>query len=69
MWVHGPVRCGEPTGSDRIATRLGAVQEFDEIRALLRDGKKIQAIRVYRDRTGAGLKEAKDAVERLAGEG
>ncbi|MFF4356641.1 ribosomal protein L7/L12 [Streptomyces sp. NPDC001604] len=37
-----------------------------EVNALLRDGKKIQAIKVYREATGAGLKEAKDAVEKLA---
>ncbi|EPD56180.1 MULTISPECIES: ribosomal protein L7/L12 [Streptomyces] len=36
-----------------------------EIDALLREGKKIQAIKVYREATGAGLKEAKEAVDRL----
>lgn len=29
-------------------------------------GKKIQAIKIYREATGAGLKEAKDAVDRMA---
>lgn len=29
-------------------------------------GNKIQAIKAYRDATGAGLKEAKDAVEEMA---
>ncbi|RPF34945.1 ribosomal protein L7/L12 [Streptomyces sp. TLI_185] len=38
----------------------------DEVNALVRDGKKIQAIKVYREATGAGLKEAKEAVEKLA---
>ncbi len=33
--------------------------------ALLRNGRKIEAIKLYRDITGAGLKEAKDAVEAL----
>jgi ribosomal protein L7/L12 len=37
----------------------------DEVLALVRSGKKIQAIKVYREATGAGLVEAKDAVERL----
>jgi len=37
--------------------------------ALLRDGRKIEAIKLYRDLTGAGLKEAKDAVESLEREG
>jgi len=37
----------------------------DEVDALLREGKKIQAIKVYREATGAGLKEAKEAVDKL----
>lgn len=36
-----------------------------EVRRLVDLGKKIAAIRVVRDRTGLGLKEAKDLVERL----
>lgn len=35
----------------------------DEIERLLKSGEKIAAIKLYRDSTGAGLKEAKDAVE------
>ncbi|MEU6134438.1 ribosomal protein L7/L12 [Nocardioides sp. NPDC047086] len=38
----------------------------DEVVALVRAGKKIEAIKVYREATGAGLVEAKNAVERLA---
>ncbi len=37
-----------------------------EIISLLEGGKKIEAIKVYRERTGVGLKEAKDAVEAVA---
>ena len=37
-----------------------------EIVRLLETGKKIEAIKVYRGRTGVGLKEAKDAVEAVA---
>jgi ribosomal protein L7/L12 len=33
---------------------------------LMRDGQKIAAIKLYRERTGAGLRDAKEAVERLA---
>ena len=33
---------------------------------LMRAGKKIEAIKIYRQETGSGLKEAKDAVEALA---
>jgi ribosomal protein L7/L12 len=38
---------------------------IDEVRALARAGKKIDAIKLYRERTGLGLKESKDAVEAL----
>ena len=34
-----------------------------EVRALKESGKLIQAIKLYRENTGLGLKEAKDAVE------
>jgi ribosomal protein L7/L12 len=37
----------------------------NEIVLLLQGSKKIEAIKVYRERTGVGLKEAKDAVEAL----
>lgn len=36
------------------------------VRNLALQGKKIQAIKVLRDETGLGLKEAKDIVDRLA---
>lgn len=35
-----------------------------EITALIADGQKIRAIKRYREATGVGLKQAKDAVER-----
>src|SRR5262249_22145957 len=38
----------------------------DQILELMGRGQKIEAIKHYRERTGAGLKEAKDAVELLA---
>ena len=38
----------------------------EEIRQLLNSGNKIQAIKTYREKTGAGLAEAKEAVEALA---
>jgi len=37
-----------------------------QVLALMRDQKKIWAIKVYREQTGVGLKQAKDAVEALA---
>lgn len=49
----------------------GAVQPLPadaaaEIDRLLADGQKIVAIKLYRDRTGVGLKEAKDRIESWA---
>lgn len=38
----------------------------DDVKVLARTpGSKIAAIKLYRQQTGAGLKEAKDAVERM----
>jgi ribosomal protein L7/L12 len=38
----------------------------DEVVSFLEQGQKIEAIKRYRERTGVGLKEAKDAIERMA---
>jgi ribosomal protein L7/L12 len=38
---------------------------MDEVLALLVDGKKIPAIKRYRELTGAGLREAKEAVDEI----
>jgi ribosomal protein L7/L12 len=40
-----------------------------QVEALLRRGKTIEAIKAYREATGAGLREAKEAVDRLSGRG
>lgn len=37
----------------------------ERILILLRRGKKIHAVKLYREVTGSGLKEAKDAVDHL----
>jgi hypothetical protein len=39
--------------------------DVDSIRQLMQDGKKIEAIKLYREQTGVGLKEARDAVEAI----
>ena len=36
---------------------------WDDIDELLREGKKINAIKLYRERFGTGLKESKEAVD------
>jgi hypothetical protein len=40
----------------------------DGVTAALKAGKKIEAIKIYRQNTGLGLKEAKDAVEQMESE-
>jgi ribosomal protein L7/L12 len=63
---------------DRIERGMNGPQETDldhppagDLRGrvidLLREGRKIEAIKIYRDATGEGLKEAKDAVEAIEG--
>jgi len=55
---------------DAVISQLGIPLfqgELDKVAALVQQGKKIQAIRTYRQLTGAGLKEARDAVETMAG--
>ncbi|MFE4053794.1 hypothetical protein [Streptomyces sp. YIM B13518] len=54
---------------DAVIRHLGIHEEVpgrDEILALVRRGKRVQAIKLYRETTGADLVEAKQAVDRLA---
>jgi ribosomal protein L7/L12 len=39
--------------------------DLDEITELLLQGKKIEAIKLYREQTGVGLREARDAIEAI----
>ncbi|MEV4239996.1 MULTISPECIES: ribosomal protein L7/L12 [unclassified Nocardia] len=53
---------------DMIIKHLGLPSQdpampYDEIDELIRQGKKIHAIKLYRTLTGRGLREAKDAIE------
>lgn len=43
---------------------FGSDSVSPEVRDLARRGRKIEAIKLHREQTGAGLKDAKDAVER-----
>ena len=42
----------------------GSQEPSEEVMQLLRDGKKIQAIKLHRERTGLGLAESQAAIER-----
>lgn len=55
---------------DSIREKLGIVEPQKvpaEVFGLLESGRKLEAIKAYREATGAGLAEAKSAVERIAG--
>jgi ribosomal protein L7/L12 len=56
---------------DALASHTGAPapaepEWMSDVQALLDDGEKIQAIKLYREMTGAGLADAKYAVEEMA---
>jgi ribosomal protein L7/L12 len=54
---------------DDAAGELGSGADTDaQVLDLIASGNKIQAVKRYRELTGAGLKEAKDAVDRIEGE-
>jgi len=44
-------------------------EQFRTILEAMRQGRKIEAVKLYREATGAGLAESKDAVERMADDG
>lgn len=47
------------------STVVERVKTFDDVKRLLRDGYKIDAIKLFRTLTGAGLKDAKDVVDQI----
>lgn len=57
--LPGGMDARPPVSSDDLETLNSLVRE------LLASGMKIEAIKAYREITGAGLKEAKDAVEAI----
>jgi ribosomal protein L7/L12 len=75
----GSLATAARTGSDRRLVRLERKVDLilahlgldpnqgvnPEVMELMKSGNKIQAIKLYRQQTGVGLKEAKDYVESL----
>ncbi|MBI1313581.1 hypothetical protein GC176_20000 [bacterium] len=45
--------------------RMDESELTDQVIRLLERGEKIQAVKLYREQAGTGLKDAKDAVERI----
>ncbi len=53
---------------DLVLDHLGLAEHdprMDEVASLAREGKIVQAVKRYREITGDGLKESKEAVDRL----
>jgi large subunit ribosomal protein L7/L12 len=61
----GTASCAECRAELPGALDAAPQPDVDPLMALVRSGKKIEAIKIYRQRMGVGLKEAKDAVEAL----
>lgn len=55
---------GEPSEPAAPGGDLGNLKE--EIRTLVLSGRMIDAIKLYREKTNTGLKDAKDAVDKIA---
>ena len=51
------------------ATERLSDEGMEQVRIALNGGNKIEAIKMYRELTGLGLKEAKDAVEKMERDG
>ena len=54
------------SGSSWQRAKIIPAERHDQITDLLRQNRKVEAIRIYRETTGVGLKEANDAVEEIA---
>ncbi|RYB95132.1 hypothetical protein EUA93_12730 [Nocardioides oleivorans] len=55
-----------PTGAVAAAAVTATTDDWTaEVRRLVADDKLIHAIKLYREKTGCGLREAKDAVEAM----
>lgn len=64
IYCNSTIRTAEvpsPAGPGALSA-----EQVEEIRQLLREGQRIEAIKRYRQYSDVGLKEAKDAVDALA---
>lgn len=52
---------------EKIARKIGVPEPYedDKLKTLISEGKRMEAIKRYREITGAGLKEANDYIEKL----
>ena len=64
VYARDPVRPAAPDPAS-AGRHAGDADAAGEVAAYVRAGRKIQAVRRYRELHGTGLKEAKDAVDAL----
>lgn len=62
------MRDGQPATNDSQALARREPGDLVSIKDLVLRGNKIQAIKLYREQTGVGLREAKAAIEQMARE-
>jgi sugar lactone lactonase YvrE len=62
---HDMFYAANPAPFDDLASLKGRALKIAEVQRLIHAGKKIEAIKVFREAFGSGLKEAKDAVEAI----
>jgi hypothetical protein len=63
--LRAPDTAHTPQSAPSLDNIIGQAARLGELGQLVRSGNKIAAIKLYRELFGVGLKEAKDAVERL----
>lgn len=62
---HDMFYASNPTPFDDLSSLKGRALKIAEIQRLIHAGKKIEAIKIFRESFGTGLKEAKDSVESI----
>ncbi|MBN1068558.1 ribosomal protein L7/L12 [Clostridium sp. ZS1] len=72
MWIVGSINQMRSDVSrininlNKIAKQIGVPNTInDEIKNLILEGKKVEAIKKYRNATGLGLKESKEYIDSL----
>src|SRR5882672_10899229 len=61
---HGQQSLSNPL-AEMFSPIIGQAKELAEVAKLVRQGNKLEAIRLYREKFGVDLKDAKDAVENM----
>ena len=62
---HDMFYAANPAPFDDLRSLTGRALKIAEVQRLIHGGKKIEAIKIFREAFGTGLKEAKDAVEAI----